>query len=561
MNRKKLWPSLLAASMVTSLALTACSQEGGDKPAAETKAPSQTAATKTVDPKAKYDPPITATFVRQVSPSMKFYNGDDLDNNVWTRAYKEELGIIYKTKWSAPQDQFAQKMKLAITTNDLPDIFEVENGDFYDLADAGKLADLTEAYEKYASPKLKEWLEADGGQSMKNAKVNGKLMGIPKITNPYSGSPHLWIRQDWLKKLNLSEPKTADDVIKIAEAFAKKDPDGNGKDDTIGLAVGKALQMSPWTGLEGFFNMYHADMSDNYMKDDSGKFMFGVIQPEAKVALEKLAEMYKNGLIDKEFGIKDNTKVMEDLGKNKIGMYFGQSWSGGWPVGQFIKDNPSMLFKAYPIPSVDGKPVKYTVSQPGWGFRVVQKDYKNPEALIKLYNIFIEKMWTGKAEDYKKFGAEFVDGTERVYQGYAPVGIGPFNEGLERYLAIKDAFKTNDTSKLDAKGLKAYEGMKAYRGGDVNKYPDEANNGDLSVWPYFEGVIKNKQNWNFGFNGRVSEAKVQKHETLKKMWIETYTKIIMGAAPLSDFDKLVEDWKKNGGDQILKEITELDKKQ
>lgn len=43
---------------------------------------------------------------------------------------------------------------------------------------------------------------------------------------------------------------------------------------------------------------------------------------------------------------------------------------------------------------------------------------------------------------------------------------------------------------------------------------------------------------------------------LKKMEEETFSKIIMGKADISEFDTFVENWKNQGGDQILKEIND-----
>ena len=45
-----------------------------------------------------------------------------------------------------------------------------------------------------------------------------------------------------------------------------------------------------------------------------------------------------------------------------------------------------------------------------------------------------------------------------------------------------------------------------------------------------------------------------KWSNLKKMEEETFAKIIMGKADISEFDKFVANWKSQGGDQILKEI-------
>ncbi|MNW12184.1 hypothetical protein D3C71_2098060 [compost metagenome] len=48
----------------------------------------------------------------------------------------------------------------------------------------------------------------------------------------------------------------------------------------------------------------------------------------------------------------------------------------------------------------------------------------------------------------------------------------------------------------------------------------------------------------------------QKNELLNKLLNQTYSKIIYGQSPIDDFDKMVENWKKSGGDQITKEVNE-----
>lgn len=42
----------------------------------------------------------------------------------------------------------------------------------------------------------------------------------------------------------------------------------------------------------------------------------------------------------------------------------------------------------------------------------------------------------------------------------------------------------------------------------------------------------------------------------EKMEEETFAKIIMGKADISEFDTFVKNWKSQGGDQILKEIND-----
>ena len=57
------------------------------------------------------------------------------------------------------------------------------------------------------------------------------------------------------------------------------------------------------------------------------------------------------------------------------------------------------------------------------------------------------------------------------------------------------------------------------------------------------------------YSGQI-ETMQAKWANLKKMEEETFAKIIMGKADISEFDTFVENWKNQGGDQILKEINE-----
>lgn len=57
------------------------------------------------------------------------------------------------------------------------------------------------------------------------------------------------------------------------------------------------------------------------------------------------------------------------------------------------------------------------------------------------------------------------------------------------------------------------------------------------------------------YNGQ-TETMETKWTNLKKMEEETFSKIVMGKADISEFDTFVENWKSQGGDQILKEINE-----
>ena len=58
------------------------------------------------------------------------------------------------------------------------------------------------------------------------------------------------------------------------------------------------------------------------------------------------------------------------------------------------------------------------------------------------------------------------------------------------------------------------------------------------------------------FYGAPTETMVSRLSTLEDLRNEVFTKIIMGASPIDAFDTFVRDWKRQGGDDITREVNE-----
>jgi len=502
-----------------------------------------------VDPLGKYDPPIEVTAVRDLPASIAFREGESIDNNVWSREYEERLGIKIKYLWTSNTD-YKQRINVAIASGELPDIFSVDSLQLKQLVEAGQIADLSQVFEQYASPLTKEIISGDPNQ-MNSATFGGKLMALPRAGSPYDSSQVLWIRADWLKKLGLPEPQTMEDVFNIAAAFTTQDPDGNNKNDTFGLALTKDLHNGGFANLQGFFNGFHA-YSDIWVKDDSGKLVYGSVQPEMKSALAKLQEMYKNGIIDKEFAVKDGSKVMEALVSGKIGMSYGAWWNPAWPL-QGVKDqDPNAEWRAYGIPSIDANPAKLQLAFPTFEYYVVKKGAANPEAIVKLLNVLVENGYSENADITKYFIAE--DGF--LYNNYPLLYVSPADGNLVIHLNLKEALETGDISKLTGEEKGYYDKIMAYRAGDPASWTNEGMYGVDSAWPYVKVKIDGGSIQNQEYFGAPTKTMSQKSANLNKMMMETFTKIIMGEKSVDEFDVYAQNWHKLGGDDIAKEVNE-----
>ncbi|KAI7246698.1 hypothetical protein KC345_g12038, partial [Hortaea werneckii] len=186
----------------------------------------------------KFDPPITITtaIVDENRPNA-FKPGESLTDNVHTRWMEDNLGIITKFDWIVSKfEDEDTKIRLALAVNgQLPDTFYAEGDILKNLLKADKLLPLDDAIEKYAHPKLKEALQKYA-YTMTEVTKDGKIYGLPRFSAGDEGTV-MWIRRDWLDKLSLNPPKTISGLENVLKVFSEQDPNRNGQDDEVGLAV------------------------------------------------------------------------------------------------------------------------------------------------------------------------------------------------------------------------------------------------------------------------------------------------------------------------------------
>lgn len=559
--------SLVACGTASNTSGSTNSDSARLKSTETTTAVSSTEDTK-ADPFGKYDPAIEVTATRWTGEGIKYAEGETLDNNKFTKIlYEDTLGIKVKYLWSTPQAQFDQKMTVSIASNDLPDLIRVKMKHLKMLADGDKILDLTDIYNKYASPTLKKCYEGDNGTSLGIAKIDGKLMAIPTTASPMDVPPVLWIRTDWLKNVNLSEPKNMNDLFAVIDAFTNKDPDGNGKKDTYGLSLCKDLldtAQGGWmSSLTGFFAGYRA-YPNSWIKDAQGNLVYGGIQPEVKEALKKIQELYNARMIDKEFAVKDGGKIAEDIAKGKVGLMFGAMWNSLWPLQDAINKDPKSDWKAFPIVSIDDKSAAPSIgiNVETMDFLVVNKNAKHPEAAVKLANVSAEEFsgFLFGDEAYREIVPSSVKdeyaqkGITEPWQ-YQLFPVGPANKNLTEHLSdidVLDGIKPlSKALQTDINDINAFEkDGKRDKWGFARVFGHE---GSYSIINKYYNIPENYI-WD-EFYGAPTQTMAEKFPTLNKLQQEVYTKIVMGD-PIDSFDKFAEDWSKLGGDIISKEVND-----
>lgn len=515
----------------------------------------------------KFDQPVTVNLALRAHPANKYPSGDDPSNNVWTRGWKDELNIVEKTMWEAEDDEaigstFETKMNIAIASRNLPDIMYLSNySQFETLLNANLIEDLTPYYEKYASPDLKKNVTEDGGVALGWATVKGKLMGFPASGVNYMTARMIWIRHDWFVQSGLPVPKTMEDVLAIAKAFKDKDPQNR-----LGIALAKNVLGDSMCDIQGLCNMMGA-YPRIWIDDGTGKLVYGSIQPQMKSAIQMYADMFKQGMIDPAFASIDGNKVAEQITGSKVGVVIGGFWLSDWPLNTlWDSTNGAADWDVYPLlPSASlGANVKAQVDTPKGNPVVVRKGYEHPEALFKILNFTIAKIFNPQTAEMTKYHDDPAN-PDYPYHMYNPLYVmwGPPMTNYDTQKNITNAIDQNDESLLTQPQDKQYYPT-------CKKYVDEVKAGqkidgmDWAIAKYWYGPTSTFGILNSYFAndnyllsklvGYQTPTMVTQWSTMQQFELTTFTQFISGVKPMTDWDKFVSDWSNMGGELIGYEV-------
>lgn len=564
MKQKRVLSMMCAAAMLASLVSGCGASPGGEQKEAVKEAEGTA---KEDLPLAKYPETVTVHMGGKMNPNAKIPEGMSFDDNSYTRLLKEDLNIEIVYDWVASMSDFDEKTSLCIGSNTVPEIMNVTAAQYRALLKYDMIQPLDQYFDDYASDALKSYVDSGGDELMDCiTNENGEIMAIPAPNLTAGGINETWIRQDWLDKLDLEAPRTWDELAEVAEAFVNQDPDGNGEDDTIGiLGPGNADHMNAvggnQFGLDPLFSCYQS-YPQYWLEGEDGKVEYGSVRPETKSALENISKLYTDGLIDPEMLVRSDSK--EPLLAGKVGIFFGPWWCAYTFADTTLSGAAD--WRAYFTPlSEDGK--YYThMAEPTTQYVVASKDCRNPEAAFKIINYLIanEQSWVEEGVSSTEMGtADFYP----LYNTYDNADeIETSYEVLTKYLAGETTIDEVDfsTHKLLKSDMEAVTELKKEPYDDFSlenwNLESELAKGNLPRLVAImvgDAPLVNEEYvpvYNM-YNGQ-TETMEAKWANLKKMEEETFAKIIMGKADISEFDTFVKNWKSQGGDQILKEINE-----
>ncbi len=523
----------------------------------------QTEEEKIADPLGKYEEAVTLVIAGQINPADKTLpEGDSIEDCYYTRFVKENLNIDIEYDWVTATTDFEQKVSLIIASNDLPDAMIVPTRQFMQLARNGQLQDLSTAYNDYASADLKTIIDKTEGAAIDTVSLDGKMLGIPYVENKTNNIQMMWIRKDWLDILGMDVPTNIEELEAVATAFVEQNPGGNEDGTTIAITGPQSgagdTSLVDRFGFGPIFNAFESYPTIWVNRD--GQAEYGSISPETKEALAKLQDWYAKGLIDPEMGLRED--ATEPIIAGLAGIHFGPWWQGYSPITDTVRNNPEANFQAYASPLDSDGDFNTKMSSVTNQVLVVRDGYEYPEAVVKIVNLALEN------------GGE-IDGMTDTYGDaayYWPLRMVLANSDDNEVTnqALKDVLNgvtTPDDYTTDE--FKFYSHLYSDVSAAFDTKLEPYDNFDIQYWNTESEKFARLYSKLVGGNPLLAERNEvysiiyfntptmdKKWANLQKLEAETFYKIIMGGASIDTFDDFVEQWKKEGGDEITAEVQE-----
>ncbi|MDQ0113454.1 extracellular solute-binding protein [Paenibacillus harenae] len=213
-----------------------------------------------------------------------------------------------------PDGIYTDKMNTSLTTNSLKKATFVKHTDYIFIKNAirsGSFWEIGPYLEQF--PNLRH-LDDD---ILKQSAVDGKIYGL--YTERPSSRQGVIIREDWLDRLGMNKPGTLDELYEVIKQFTVNDPDGNGKQDTVGLADRNDLVFGAFKTLSSYFGA-----PNNWGLSAAGDALIPEFETKPyKDTMNFMKRLYEEKLINPDFAVTSKEVQRDKLIRGAAGVYIG----------------------------------------------------------------------------------------------------------------------------------------------------------------------------------------------------------------------------------------------
>lgn len=457
--------------------------------------------------------PMTISFMLNLRPA-------EVPSNMVADILEEKLNVKLDIDW-VPDSSYGERLNTAFATTTLPEVVSVGvnqldlfreaivDDQFWEI---GPYLDQFENLKKLKEPILN------------NTKVEGKLYGLYQ-GRPLSRQGFIY-RKDWADNLGLEAPTTTEDFFEMVRAFTEDDPDGNGKDDTIGLTDRGDLIYGAFKTISSWFG------TPNNWGEKDGELLPEFMFPEYVETMKFIKEIRDNSYMNLDFPVTSKDDQVAMFKNGTAGIYVGAMGDVVHIYNDAIELNPDA---AYDVQNyVEGPNGEFNVwAIPGFGSMVLfpKSAVESEEKLLKIL-AFYDHLMTPEYANLIRFGKEGEHYT--VIDGKADPIDG---EGAE------------DLYTRDIRPYLALEIGEPETNGRYDEYHE------YEVQMKAEELILDNENYllHDPTISLESETFIKDGERLQAIVNDATNNFMLGEIDEEGFYKEIEKWKEQGGSKIIEE--------
>ena len=315
--------------------------------------------------------------VALMATSVQGFSADAL--KIWSRQTDESVPVLKAvtdefTKETGVQVEiyntgtdFEQRLARAAAGRDLPDVVVNDDSALGQMLRMGIIEEVDPSKIKGSDEIVPTaWNSAKG--------ADGKFYAVPVSAQSFA----LFVRKDWREKVGLPQPKTWEDLHKLAVAFTKDDPDGNGKADTFGMTI-------PGSTVRGYTSWFMSNFiweaGGNFVKQSNGGFTPSLDNKAGQDALGFVGQLFCEGLTQPGAINATTGDALPTFRSGQTGIFL----SGPYHIAQIDEQPGKDVIEVLPPPAGPGGPAALAEGTSAY----IMKGTEQREAAEKFISFFI----------------------------------------------------------------------------------------------------------------------------------------------------------------------------